>query len=556
MPRSAGARRQLPIGIQTFADIRRRGCYYVDKTAQILELIENGKCYFLSRPRRFGKSLLVDTIKELFEGNAALFEDLHIGCRWDWRRRHPVVRLDLSGSFRTPAELEENLLDQFADIAEVAGIAADASTAAVGLRRLIRGLRRHAGQRVVVLVDEYDKPILDALTTPELARANRDFLHGVYSIIKACDADIEFALLTGVSRFSKVSIFSGLNNLADITLDPRYSSLCGYTDDDLDTTFADRMTGLDRQAIRDWYNGYNWLGDETVYNPYDMLLLFDKREFDAYWFETGTSTYVVDQLLERNISAVDMDNTLTSGDLLSNFDVAEAATEALLFQSGYLTVRSVERDGRRPVYRLGYPNREVRLCLTERLLDRLGAKEPLGNARRLQLPTLLRTKDFAGLEAWLRSMFATIPHPRHTKNNHADYEAAEHQSYVVQRASEQRHTKNNIADYEGYYASVFYALFAAQDFDVVVEDSSSHGRLDMAVLYEDAGIYLFEFKVVASQAQQGQALGQLWERNYAAKYRKQPGPTYLIGVEFSKETRNIARFDVQPAKEAGCQPEI
>ena len=520
MPRSDGTLRKLPIGIQTFAEIRRRGCYYVDKTAKILELIDNGKCYFLSRPRRFGKSLLVDTIKELFEGNAPLFEDLHIYRHWDWRGRHPVVRLDLSGSFRTPAELEENLLDQFADIAEEAGIAADAKTAAVGLRRLIRGLRRHSGQRVAVLVDEYDKPILDALRTPELARANRDFLHGVYSIIKACDADIEFALLTGVSRFSKVSIFSGLNNLADITLDPRYSSLCGYTDDDLDTTFADRVAGLDRKAIRDWYNGYNWLGKETVYNPYDMLLLFDRREFDAYWFETSTSTHVVDQLLERNVSALDMDNALTGGELLSNFDVGDVATEALLFQSGYLTIRSVERDGRRPFYRLGYPNREVRLCLTERLLDRLGAKEQLGEARRLELPRLLRAKNFHGLEGWLRSMFASIPY--------------------------QWHTKNNIADYEGYYASVFYALFAAQDFDVIVEDSSSRGRLDMAVLYEDVGIYLFEFKVVETQAQ-GQALAQLQQRDYAAKYRKRQWPTYLIGVEFSKEARNLAGFDVQPA---------
>ena len=512
------APRQLPIGIQTFADIRRRECYYVDKTAKILELIDNGKCYFLSRPRRFGKSLLVDTIKELFEGNESLFEGLHAHGHWDWRKRHPVVRLDLSGSFRTPEELEENLLDQFADIAEEAGIVADAKTAAVGLRRLIRRLRRHAGQRVVVLIDEYDKPILDALPTPETARANRDYLHGVYSIIKACDADLEFVLLTGVSRFSKVNIFSGLNNLIDITLDACYSNLCGYTDDDLDTIFADQLVGLDRQAIRDWYNGYNWLGEEKVYNPYDVLLLFRRREFGAYWFETGTPTYVVDEMLERNVSAVDLDNTLTSDDLLSSFDVANAATEALLFQSGYLTVRSVERDGRRPVYRLGYPNREVRLSLTERLLDRLGARESLG--AHLQLPNLLRTKDFDGLEAWLRSMFANIPY--------------------------QWHTKNNIADYEGYYASVFYALFAAQDLDVVVEDSSSHGRLDMAVLYEEVGVHLFEFKVVESQAQ-GQALAQLRERDYAAKYRRHQQPIHLIGVEFSKATRNLAAFDVQPA---------
>ena len=429
-----------------------------------------------------------------------------------------MVRLDLSGSFRTPAELEENLLDQFADIAEQAGVVADARTAAVCLRRLIRGLRRHSGQRVVLLVDEYDKPILDALPTPEIARANRDLLHGVYSIIKACDADLEFVLLVGVSRFSKVSIFSGLNNLVDITLDRRYSNLCGYTDDDLDTTFADQLAGLDRQAIRDWYNGYNWLGEEKVYNPYDVLVLFDRREFGAYWFETGTPTYIVDQMLERNVSAVHLDNAVSSDDLLSNFDVEGAATEALLFQSGYLTVRSVGRDGRRPVYRLGYPNREVRLSLTERLLDRLGAKEPLGRARRLQLPNLLRAKDFDGLEAWLRSMFAAIPY--------------------------QWHTSNNIADYEGYYASVFYALFAAQDFEVVVEDSSSHGRLDMAVLY--AGVHLFEFKVVERQAQ-GQALAQLRDRDYAAKYRNRQWPVTLVGVEFSKETRDVRYCSVRCA---------
>ena len=514
--------RKLPIGMQTFRDVRERGCYYVDKTEQIRRLVENGKCYFLSRPRRFGKSLLVDTIKELFEGSEALFAGLDVHGHWDWRVRHPVVRLDLSGSFRTPDELEENLLDQFADIAAEAGVAVQANTAAVGLRRLIRALRRRAGERVVVLVDEYDKPILDALATPDLARANRDFLHGVYSIIKACDADLAFVLLTGVSRFSKVSIFSGLNNLADITLDPRYSTLCGYTDDDLDTTFADQLPGLDRQAIRDWYNGYNWLGDEKVYNPYDILLLFDRREFDAYWFETGTSSYIVDKLLERGVSVVALDNTLSTGELLSDFDVERATTEALLFQSGYLTIRSAERQGHRLIYRLGYPNREVRLSLTDRLLSRLSATPPLATDLRVQLPNLLQANDFDGLATLLRSVFASIPY--------------------------QWHTKNNIADYEGYYASVFYALFAAQDFDVTAEDSTSHGRLDMTVVFSEQ-IYLFEFKVVASQGAEGaegKAIAQLRERNYAEKYRGRGWPIHLIGVEFSKETRTLVGFEAVP----------
>ena len=504
---------KLPIGIQTFRDLREGGCYYVDKTALIRQLIDNGKFYFLSRPRRFGKSLLVDTIKALFEGSESLFAGLDVHGRWDWNVRHPVLRLDLSGSFRTPAEVEQNLLDQFADIAEQAGIAVDASTAAIGLRQLIRRLRRRTDRRVVLLIDEYDKPMLDALASPTLARANRDLLHGVYSIIKACDADLEFVLLTGVSRFSKVSLFSGLNNLADITLDKRYSSLCGYTDAELDAVFADQLAGLDRQAIRDWYDGYNWLGDESVYNPYDILLLFDRREFDAYWFGTGTSTYLVDQLIERNVSAVALDDLLTTGELLSDFDVDQASIETLLFQSGYLTIRAVERHGRRPVFRLGYPNREVRLSLTGRLLTRLRADSALAGT----LPKMLRANDFEGLESWLRSAFAGIPY--------------------------QWHTKNNIADYEGYYASVFYALFAAEDFDVATEDSTSRGRLDMAV---DLGgsICLFEFKVVPSHAD-GSALAQLRDRNYAEKHRHRQCPIHLIGVEFSKETRTLAGFDVE-----------
>ena len=512
MARSA-ATKKLPIGIQTFRDLREGGCYYVDKTAFIGQLVDNGKFYFLSRPRRFGKSLLVDTIKELFEGSEPLFAGLDIHRRWDWNASHPVARLDLSGSFRTPAELEQNLLDPFVDIAEQAGTTVYAGTAAVGLRQLIRRLRRHVDKRVVLLIDEYDKPILDALATPTLARANRDLLHGVYSIIKACDADLAFVLLTGVSRFSKVSLFSGLNNLADITLDKRYSGLCGYTDAELDAVFSDQLAGLDRQAICDWYDGYNWLGDESVYNPYDILLLFDRREFDAYWFETGTSTYLVDQLIERDVSAVALDNVLTTGELLSDFDVDHASIETLLFQSGYLTIRAAEHQGRRQVFRLGYPNREVRLSLNGRLLNRLGAS----SAEAAALPRLLRTNDFEGLEDWLRSTFAGIPY--------------------------QWHTKNNIADYEGYYASVFYALFAAEDFHVAAEDTTSRGRLDLAVDFNDS-VYLFEFKVVPSHAD-GSAIAQLREREYAEKYRRHNCPIHLVGVEFSKETRTLVGFEVE-----------
>ena len=198
---------------------------------------------------------------------------------------------------------------------------------------------------MAVLVDEYDKPILDALEVPGVARANRDFLRGLYAVIKDCDADIRFALITGVSRFSKVSLFSGLNNLVDITLDPRYSAICGYTEADLNEVFAPELPGLDRNEIRRWYNGYSWLGSELVYNPFDILLLFLKRAFKPYWIETGTPKFLTELLFRRRVSSLDLECMVGDEDLLSRFDVGEIGTEALLFQTGYLTITGEERRG-------------------------------------------------------------------------------------------------------------------------------------------------------------------------------------------------------------------
>ena len=254
-------RRKLPIGMQTFRKIREGRCYYVDKTAYIGQLLDKGEHYFLSRPRRFGKSLFLDTCKELFEGNEPLFEGLAIHDRWDWSVRHPVLRLSFgSGHFREPGYLHEEVMDQLRILEEESEVVAHHDAAPARFRHLIRTLHQRAGRPVAILVDEYDKPILDALDAPEVARANRDFLRGLYAVVKDCDAHIRFSFITGVSKFSKVSLFSGLNNLKDITLNPRYSALCGYTEVDLDTVFAPELGGLDRDQVRDWYNGYSWRG--------------------------------------------------------------------------------------------------------------------------------------------------------------------------------------------------------------------------------------------------------------------------------------------------------
>ena len=438
------------------------------------------------------------------------------------------------GDFEQPDYLREEAAAQLADIEAQANTSPGNASASIRLRRLIQALQESTGRRVVLLVDEYDKPILDALGTPEVARANRSFLRGLYSVIKSCDAHIEFTLLTGVSKFAKVSIFSGLNNLTDITLDPAYSAICGYTEQDLDEVLAPELPGLDRGEVRRWYNGYSWRGAEEVYNPIDILLLFRQREFKAHWFETGSPKFLIDTLLRRGVPTPDLEGMVGTEALLSAFDVDEMSVEALLFQTGYLTITGEDARNGLAQYRLGYPNREVRQSLNERLLTALLPDAPRRLAQKTLLRRLLAANDFAGLEALLRAVFAGVPH--------------------------QWHVRNNIGDYEGYYASVVHSYFAAQGLDLVAEDSSSTGRADMVVRF-DGGVYVFEFKSVGKESS-GLALAQIKERDCSFmrgaspsrspaegsdKYRRPGRPVHLIGVEFSREDRNIAAFGVERA---------
>jgi len=512
------AKRKLPIGIQTFSQIRE-DCYYVDKTSFIGRLVEEGRHYFLSRPRRFGKSLLLDTIKELFEGNKALFAGLDIHRKWDWTVRHPVLRLSFGGGdFKVPGFLEANFMEKLAAAEREAQISVEYATAAGRFANLIAALNRQAGRGVVVLVDEYDKPILDALDEPEVARANRDFLRGVYSVVKDSDAHVRFTFLTGVSKFSKVNLFSGLNNLTDITLEPAYSAVCGYTEQDLDRVFAPELEGLDRNDVRHWYNGYSWLG-ETVYNPFDILLLFRRREFAAYWFETGSPAFLVETLMKRGVSPVELETMTGTDELLSAFDVEDIATEALLFQTGYLTIRERKKAAGQTLFRLGYPNREVRQSLNGILLRHLAGRTTDQGANSIRLHELLSANDFDGLKALFHAFYASIPH--------------------------QWYTNNDIANFEGYYAAVFYAYFAGLGLDIAVEDSTSLGRLDMAVRF-NGNVYLFEFKVV-ELAPEGSAMAQLKAKGYADKYRHLRQPIHMIAVEFSKASRNVLALDVEQA---------
>ena len=546
-------RRRLPVGIQTFRQIREEGYYYVDKTAHAQRIADGfGKHYFLSRPRRFGKSLFVDTLKELYEGSESLFRGLAIHDAWDWSKRHPVVRLSFAGgNFKRPGELRASTVQQLAAAERRARLpASDIPSPAGRFADLLEALHERTRERVVVLVDEYDKPILNALegSAPSNGRgethaaaanaqatANRDDLRGLYGTLKDCDAHVELSFITGVSKFSKVSLFSDLNFLTDLTLNPYYAAICGYTEADLDTVFAPELPGLDRDRIRAWYNGYNWRGNENVYNPWAILHLFASREFKAHWFETATPRFLIDTLIGRCFSAPDLEGLHADDDLLSAFDAASVATEALLFQTGYLTIVAEEKDpDGAPLYHLGYPNREVRRGLSRGLLDAL-APNWRSTGSGIALRRVLAAEDWTGLEALFRKLLAGIPH---------DW-----------------HRRNDIARYEGYWSSVFYAFFQASMDGVAVEDTTSRGRLDMTVVLGDRA-FLFEFKVVQRAAVSAKpagatsgpashtdspALAQLKARRYADKYRAPGRNVHLIGVEVSAETRNITAFDVEPA---------
>jgi hypothetical protein len=511
-------RKKLPIGIQAFRKMREDDYYYVDKTPLALRLIEEGSHFFLSRPRRFGKSLFLDMLGELFAGSEALFHGLYAHERWDWSTVYPVIRISFGGGvLHERAALDQRIRGILQENSEQLGIQCrtpdDIPTC---FSELIRGVHAAAGQRVVVLIDEYDKPILDNITHPDMARQMRDGLRNFYSVIKDSDAHIRFAFLTGVSKFSKVSLFSGLNNLRDITVSPAYSALCGYTEADVDTVFAPELEGLDRQQIRDWYNGYNWTG-ESVYNPFDLLLLFEERQFRPYWFETGTPTFLVDVLTERQAWLPELGQLESSADILSTFDVDDMPTEALMFQAGYLTIDREEEISGTYYYQLRYPNREVYQSLNGTLLRYWTPDTQAEIKHRKSLYRLLLANDFPGLHQLFISFFASIP---------SDW-----------------YRKNPIAQYEGYYASVFYAYFAALGLDITLEDASNHGRLDMAVRFNQQ-IYLFEFKVV-ELTPEGQALQQIKDKGYADKYRAEGLPIHLVGVEFSREQRSVVGFAVE-----------
>jgi hypothetical protein len=516
--------KKLPIGISTLSNIIDGDFVYVDKTAYLQQLAESGKYYFLSRPRRFGKSLLVDTLHQLFAGNEALFRGLYIHPHWDWSVQYPVISINFADGFlKSRAELDRRIRFILGLNQQRLGVTcASQDDPASCFAELIHATKAKYGQNVVILIDEYDKPMLDNITDQAVMDEMRDGLKNLYSVIKGQDAYLRFVLLTGVSKFSKVSIFSGLNSLQDITLNPAYSALCGYSQSELEHYFGEHLQGADMGDVQRWYNGYNWLG-ESVYNPFDILLFIaNGKQFRNYWFETGTPGFLVDLLKTRYYHLPDFEGVEASEAQLGDFDMQHIQLETLLFQTGYLTIKRTDTLFDEPIFVLSYPNREVRSSFNQMVLERyLSDQLP----ERLPFLRALLKNDFATLQQRFTVLFDGIAH--------------------------QNYTKNNIAHYEGYYAAVMYAFICALGIDTVVEDSHNKGRIDMTLRFKlpdgQRQVYIFEFKVLDGDQPDGSAMQQLKEKDYAAKYRDGQNRIFLIGLEFSKITRNIIGFEWEQA---------
>ena len=505
--------KKLPIGISTLRQIIEGKYVYIDKTQEALELIESYKYAFLARPRRFGKSLFLDTLAEIFAGNKELFNGLYIHDKYTFEA-YPIIRISFSGDLRSPDGLRKMLTATLRENKKRLGIECrDETSFAVCFKELIQNIFDTYQQGAVILIDEYDKAILDNLDQLDVALENREIIKSFYSVMKDCDRYIRFVFLTGVSKFTKTSIFSGLNNLIDISLKPRFAGICGYSETDLRQDFSEPLRHVDRDKIREWYNGYNFMG-EKVFNPYDILLFIDNDcRFENYWFETGTPSFLVKLIKEKRYYIPNLEHLEADSSLVNSFDIEDISLESVLFQSGYLTIDHVEHIFDNDIYHLTFPNKEVRLafssCLIQSLIGDTGAV-----AKRKSLFHIFTDADLASLEDTLKQLFASIAY-----NNF---------------------TGNEIERYEGFYASVVYAYLASLGFRIIAEDVTNRGRMDLTLLTEDTA-YIFEFKV-----RDEDPLRQIKTMRYYEKYANYR--TWLIGIVFDAGTRNITQFVYEKAE--------
>lgn len=494
---------KLPLGIQDFSKLRRNDLLYVDKTELIYKLIQQGQYYFLSRPRRFGKSLLLSTLYYIFSGQKELFKGLWIEDKLDWEEYNAIHLSFGNSSFKTLG-LEKAIEIRLKEVAESHDLQIQGASVGEQFKYLIKALSQE--KQVVILIDEYDKPIIEYLGKTELPKAheNRDILKSFYSILKDLDAHIRFLFITGVSKFSKVSIFSDLNNLADISITRSYATLLGYTQSELESYFQAHLKKIIQEqdlksedlikTLKHWYNGYDFagLGNEKVYNPFSILSYMEFGQVSNYWFSTGTPTFLTKKMKEEDLyqlEDIEADEIGLSKSNIENIDIV-----SLLFQTGYLSIKSkIDID----IFALDYPNQEVRNAMLRFLLvEYSGVQDSQAKPLVHKIKRAFAKNDLELVFEHLNTLFAKIPY---------------------QIFEEKR---------ESYYHSIIFLAFTMLGYYTSAEVQTSKGRIDTVVETED-NIYILEFKVNDSAEN---ALAQIKKQAYFQKYKDAEKPIYLIGV--------------------------
>ena len=503
---------KYPVGIQDFSEVRTRGYVYVDKTPFIDTLVNQSKFYFLSRPRRFGKSLFVSTLEYLFKGREDLFKGLFIEDKWDWSVTNPVIKISFSNIGHKDKGLKNAINDSLNNTARSYGIELKEEFNSTKFKELIEKLDAQYGQ-VVVLIDEYDKPVIDYLgTNTPKAIENRDVLKGFYSILKDADPYLKLVFITGVSKFSKVSIFSDLNNLFDLSIDPNFEGCCGITQTELDAYFADELKTLDTEKVKKWYNGYHWGEGVSVYNPFSLLNFFTKKVFQNYWFETGTPTFLIN--LNMEYQRYDFENVKIPATQLSTYDIEKLQIIPLMFQTGYLTIKNYNEED--DLYELSYPNEEVRRSYISLLADAYthSTNEPI-QVMATEIRNALRIADIKKVESILNSVFKSLPYEVWQKEN------------------------------EHFYHAIIYLTFRLLGIYVESQVQTSDGRIDALVKVNEY-IYAFEFKLDGSASQ---ALQQIKDKGYLQPYQNIDKTCIGIGVNFSRKLKKVEEILWKEIKE-------
>ena len=511
-----------PIGRQNFENLRNDGFVYVDKTALIYKLVKEGSVYFLSRPRRFGKSLLLSTLEAYFCGKKELFKDLAIEqLEKDWHT-HPVLHLDLNAEKYENIKELENILDTYLREWEnkYNSIETGNTSLAQRFRAVIRSAKEKTGRGVAVLIDEYDKPILQAIGNPSLQEQFRNTLKAFYGVLKSADADLKFALLTGVTKFSKVSVFSDLNNLKDISMSPRFHNICGITEEELHTVFdeeigelatANNQTKEEAYAqLRTNYDGYHFsYNTDGIYNPFSILWTLSERRYGSYWFSTGTPTYLVELIKKANFNIEELSGYEASEEQMNSIHIDDIDPIPVLYQSGYLTIKDF--DGRFGMYTLDYPNEEVKSGFVNFLLP---------------FYTKLQTTQ----TTTIISKFVTS-----VERGKADDFMRQLQSLMAGTPYEL------IKDLENHYQNVIYIITKLMGLYVQAEYRTSNGRIDILIGTNDY-VYIIELKFNATAQE---AMEQIEEKDYSLPFATDVRQIIKIGANVDKETRNIEEWIIK-----------